>query len=57
MTNKTLTIQQLAALIGVSRRTLYNMLDDGRFPVPCIPGTKPRRWDSDAVDAWRTGQQ
>lgn len=57
MTNKTLTIQQLASLIGVSRRTLYNMLEDGRFPVPCIPGTKPRRWNSDAVDAWRAGQQ
>lgn len=41
--------------IGVSRRTLYNMLKSDRFPVDPIPGTSPRRWNVEAVDAWLQG--
>lgn len=48
-----LTLTQLAAYTGIPKRTLYDMIDDGRFPVPPIKGTQPRRWDVDAVDAWR----
>lgn len=57
MNEKTLNIKQLAAYIGVSRRTLYNMLSDGRLPVAPIPGTKPRRWSIDDLDRWREGKQ
>lgn len=49
----TFTLTQLAAYTGIKKRTLYNMIDDGRFPVPHIKGTDPRRWDAAAVDAWR----
>ena len=56
MTKKTLNVQDVARLIGVSRRTLYNMLNDGRFPVLPISGTSPRRWNLDAVEAWRAGK-
>lgn len=34
---------KVARHLGVSRKTFYNMLEDGRFSVPCIPGIKPRR--------------
>jgi len=53
---KTLTIQQVADLIGVTRQTLYNMINDNRFPVKPIKGTKPRRWSPEAVNAWRVKQ-
>lgn len=55
MENKTLTLTQVAQYIGVKKRTLYNMLNDGRFPVDSIPHTKPRRWSVDAVDSWVAG--
>ena len=53
MTGKTLCANDLAQYIGVSRRTFYNMLKDGRFSVPHIPGTWPRRWAIEHVDSWR----
>ena len=56
MPGKTLTLTQLYPYLGFKRRTFYNMLKDGRFPVTPIPGTKPRRWNVDDVDAWRAGR-
>jgi predicted DNA-binding transcriptional regulator AlpA len=53
MTGKTLTLTALALHIGVKKRTLYNMLKDGRFPVDPIPGLRPRRWNVEDVDRWR----
>lgn len=50
---KTLNISEVAEEIGVDRRTLYNMINDGRFPVKPIKGTNPRRWAIEAIDAWR----
>lgn len=55
-TAKTLNICEVAEYIGVSRRTIYNMVDQGRFPVKPIKGTKPRRWNIDAVEKWRAAQ-
>jgi excisionase family DNA binding protein len=55
MTQKTLTLQDVATYTGIKRRTLYNMLKDGRFPVQSIPGTKPKRWSFEDVQAWIAG--
>jgi predicted DNA-binding transcriptional regulator AlpA len=55
MTPKTLNLTDTAAYLGLSRRNFYNQLDDGRFPVSPIPGTHPRRWNVDDLDAWRAG--
>lgn len=55
--SKTLKLTALAQYVGVSRRTFYVMIQDGRFPVLPIPGTSPRLWDVDAVDAWRSSAQ
>ena len=49
---KTLSLTQLSVYLGISKRSLYNMIDDGRFPVPAIRGTSPRRWFVEDVDAW-----
>lgn len=46
----------VARHLGMSRRSLYNLIRDGRFPVPPIPGTKPRRWATAAVEAWLRGE-
>jgi predicted DNA-binding transcriptional regulator AlpA len=56
MAGKTLTLAATARYLGYSRRSLYNMLNDGRFSVPPIPGTQPRRWNVEALDAWRLGE-
>jgi predicted DNA-binding transcriptional regulator AlpA len=56
MTGKTLTLSDTARYLGYSRRTLYNMLNDGRFPVKPIPDTSPRRWNIEDLDAWRAGR-
>lgn len=55
MQQTTLTIEDVATYLGVSRATIYNMLKDGRFPVVPIQGVSPRRWNIEDVDAWRRG--
>lgn len=50
--NPVLKISQVAEKIGVSRRQIYKMIDDGRFNVKPIPGTKPRLWHGQAVQDW-----
>lgn len=52
---KTLQLAAVARYIGVPRRTLYNQLKSGRFPVQPLPGTNPRRWKVEDLDAWLTG--
>lgn len=47
-----LKLVDVAKHIGVPIRTLYVWLDDGRFPVPPVAGTKPRRWNAAHIDAW-----
>lgn len=50
---KTLSLSELSEYIGVKRRTLYLMIQDGRFSVESIKGTKPRRWNVEDIDKWR----
>lgn len=51
---RTLNISQLSEYLGFkSRKTLYLMIEDGRFPVKPVEGLKPRRWNVEDVDAWR----
>ena len=46
-------LTQTAIYIGVTKKTLYNMILDRRFDVEPIRGTKPRRWNVEDVDKWR----
>ena len=51
----TANLTKVAKMTGISRRTLYKMIDDGRFPVAPISGTKPPRWSVQAVTDWVRG--
>lgn len=52
MDKKTLNLTELSIYIGISRRTLYNMIQDGRFPVQPIKGLEPKRWSVEKVNEW-----
>lgn len=55
MDKKTLNLTELAEYIGITRRALYIMIEDGRFPVAPIKDSNPRRWNVEDVDNWRFG--
>jgi excisionase family DNA binding protein len=52
MTARTLKLVEVSRYLAIPKRTLYNMLKDGRFPVAPVAGTKPRRWLVSDIDAW-----
>lgn len=52
-TVRILTLAEVCQYLGIPRRTLYRMIDDGRFAVRPMPGMSPRRWRVEDVDAWR----
>lgn len=45
---KLLNINELCELLKVTRRTIYNMLQDGRLPQPTRRWGSPR-WDEDEI--------
>lgn len=53
--NKTFSLTELAKYLGINKRTVYNMIKDGRMPVDSIKGLQPRRWNVEDIDAWRLG--
>lgn len=50
---KILTLTELSDYLGIKKRTLYEMMKDGRFPVPSVKGVTPRVWATEDVDTWR----
>ncbi len=44
-----LNLRDVLGLIPVSKRTLYRMVDDGKFPMPLKLGTSP---DRSAMNVW-----
>lgn len=50
-TKALLTIDDLAALLGCSRRTVHRLIERGRVPKPCRFGSL-LRWPRAQVDAW-----
>lgn len=57
MDKKTLNLTELAKYIGVGRKTLYTMIQDGRFPVQPIKGLEPKRWSVEKVNEWIEGKE
>lgn len=49
---KILKLVDVARHLGIPKRTLYDMVNSGRFIEP-IPGTKPRRWNFEDIERWR----
>jgi len=50
-TKALLTIDDLAALLGCSRRTVHRLIERGRVPKPCRFGSL-LRWPRTQVDEW-----
>jgi excisionase family DNA binding protein len=50
-TKALLTIDDLAALLGCSRRTVHRLIERGRVPKPCRFGSL-LRWPRAQVDEW-----
>lgn len=54
--SKLLTLTELAKYIEKPKRTLYRMIEDGRFPVEPVKGTHPRLWNIEYVNRWMKAQ-
>jgi predicted DNA-binding transcriptional regulator AlpA len=53
-TAEKLTTAQVARILGVGKKTLYRMLNDGRIPEPARnPNNNYRLWGSQEVEAIR----
>lgn len=53
---KLLNLTELSKHVSIPKRTLFNMITDGRFPVKPVEGLRPRRWSVELVDAWMNGK-
>lgn len=49
---KILRRDDVLAMIGLSRSTLYNLVRDGRFPAPISIGQRAVGWRLSDVDEW-----
>ena len=47
-----LRIAEVLEVVGVSRRTLYRMVDDDRFPRPVRVGQRATRWRQSNIQQW-----
>ncbi len=44
--------QQVEALTGLARSTIYKLVQDGTFPAPIKLTARSVAWPSDQVQAW-----
>lgn len=51
MHGRLLTVQDMAAILNCSARTVYRLVDSGKMPPPCRLGGLVR-WSRAAIDAW-----
>ena len=54
---KTLNLTELAEHVGIPKRTLFDMIKDGRFPVKPLIKSSPRIWSTEQVDKWLRGDK
>lgn len=50
---KLLSLEQVLAMVGVSKATIYNWIDAGEFPRPVQCGPRLVRWRKSEVDGWQ----
>lgn len=50
--NALLTVKQVAALLGISCRSVWRFADSGRMPRPLALSGNLRRWNRSALEAW-----
>lgn len=51
--NKLLNLTGVARYLGIHKRTLYRMIENGEFNVKPIVKVRPRLWNSEHIDEWR----
>ena len=51
-----LRVKEVASLIGVSRSTIYRMVEAGQFPQPIRIGPRASRWRLSEVLEWMTSR-
>jgi prophage regulatory protein len=54
--NALLNVETVIAVVGVSRATIYRMMDNGTFPQPMKFGERCTRWRAVDVSAWLDAQ-
>jgi len=53
--NKHLNLTDTAKYINIKKRTFYNMIRRGDFPVRPVPLVQPRRWRKGDLDKYLAG--
>lgn len=57
MTIKLYRLPEVLGLVGLSRSTIYRLMDDGAFPIPVKLGQRAVAWRSVDVHAWIESRQ
>jgi excisionase family DNA binding protein len=52
-----MTLNDVAARLGVSKRTVMRWADDGRFPLPFIRDGRDIQWRDEDVQRWLREQR
>ncbi len=47
-----LTLREVMDVTGLSRGTIYDLIEKGLFPRPVRAGPRAARWLNDELDAW-----
>jgi prophage regulatory protein len=48
-----LRLNEISAMLGMSRSTIYRRMQEGTFPQPVVLGARAVRWRFEVVEAWR----
>lgn len=52
MTIKLYRLPEVLGLVGLSRSTVYRLIQEGAFPVPVKLGQRAVAWRSSEIHAW-----
>lgn len=56
MQKTVLRMPDILALLGISKATLYRMVEEGRFPAPFKIGKRLNGWRLTDIQAWEANQ-
>lgn len=45
-------IREVTQITGLSRSTIYKMIEEGRFPAPLRLGSRAVGWTDEMIDSW-----
>jgi prophage regulatory protein len=50
--DRLIRLQEVAERTGLSKRMIYRLIQQGRFPIQFKPGGYSSRWSEQEVEAW-----